>query len=234
VKESIVVLSRVFLSGLAVSALASAPLAQQAQEPPPPAPTQALRMTDPQDVEAQLKPSVRSFEQVVANAVIEGGKRVKLQAEQYYPDLQLELASDPLVSGVFVPNVGLHFDVQCPDILGTSLAMIALYRNQGLVRSMAGTVPNPPPANYSAQRAYGEFVRDTLKDAMVDFSGPLALDDGEWLVVVARVPQVVGANRSLEDNRQLVLQVLGKDLLDYRAGTISRDEAKARIKETRF
>lgn len=231
-KESIVV-SRCVVSGLAAAMAVTFVVAPRAQSQGQ-ASSGLARLEDPLAVDVQLKRLVRGFEQVVENAVVEGGKRVQAQTKVFLPNVQLELAGDPLVSGVMVPGVGFVFDVQCPDILETGLALIDYYlQNQATMRPTGGRLPD----DFDAGREYGNNVRDALMDAMVDFSGPLPIDDTEWLVVVARVPQGAprtGVGRSLEDDRKLVLQILGSDLRKHRVGEISKDEAKGRIKETRF
>lgn len=228
------VISRSVASGLAVAMAATFVVAPRAQTQGQ-APSGLARLEDPQAVEAQLKQLVRGFEQVVENAVVEGGKRVQARTREFLPNITLELAGDPLVSGVVVPGVGFVFDVQCPDILETGLALVEYYmRNQQLVVP-TGRVSALPP-DFDASREYGNHVRDALMDAMVDFSGPMPIDDSEWLVVVARVPQEGrgGPGRSLNDDRKLVLQIRGGDLRQHRAGAISKTDAKALIKETRF
>jgi hypothetical protein len=218
------VVSRSVVSGLAVAMAATFVVAARAQTQ---GATGLARLEDPQAVEAQLKQLVRGFEQVVENAVVEGGKRVQTRTREYLPNITLELAGDPLVSGVVVPGVGFVFDVQCPDILETGLALVEYYlRNQQLVVPTGRA--SALPADFDAPREYGNHVRDTLMDAMVDFSGPLPIDDSEWLVVVARVPQEGrgGPSRSLDDDRKLVLQIRGGDLRQHRAGAISKTEAR--------
>jgi hypothetical protein len=226
------VVSRSVVSGLAVAMAAAFVVAPRAQTQ---GATGLARLEDPQAVEAQLKQLVRGFEQVVGNAVVEGGKRVQARTREFLPNITLELAGDPLVSGVVVPGVGFVFDVQCPNILETGLALVDYYlRNQQLVVPTGRVIALPP--DFDASREYGNHVRDTLMDAMVDFSGPMPIDDSEWLVVVARVPQEGrgGPSRSLNDDRKLVLQIRGGDLRRHRSGAISKTEVKALIKETRF
>lgn len=209
-------------------ALAGAPARAQDQQP--------LRLGDSPEAQqvTQIKQAVTGFEQVVANAVILGGRLVQTEVRQYIPDVKLQLAGEPSVSGSPVDEIGYFFDVQCPDILETQLVMLDLYRNRPeLIRQMAGTRAATLPADFNAGQVYGDKVRESLMDAMVDFSAPLPLDDAEWLVVVARVPS--GAPRQLlDDSRKLILRISGADLRLYRVGTLSRDEVKARILERRF
>ena len=61
---------------------------------------------------------------------------------------------------------------------------------------------------------------------MLQYSGPLALQDDEWLTIAARRPY----NRPLiapadNDARTVMIRIRGGDLTAFRANRLSRDEA---------
>jgi hypothetical protein len=92
----------------------------------------------------------------------------------------------------------------------------------------------PPVAEFDPRRAYGDFVRNTLVDAMIDNSGALQVRPGERLTIRARVPQLSLNPLSLNDERELLLSVLADDLLAFRQGQIDKAEIRRRIKEYRY
>jgi hypothetical protein len=221
------VISRVVISSAVVVALAGTAVHTQSQ-------SGVVRLGDSpeQQLTVLTKQLVTGFEQVLSSAVVQGGRVVQAQVRNYIPDLSLQLAGEPIVSGFPVEGLGFVFDVQCPNILESPLMMLDYYRNKPELISVAarGTLPS----DFHAGRAYGDAVREAMMDAMVDFSSPLPLDDGEWLVVVARVPSDGTSRQDLEDKRKLILQISGADLRSFNERTLSRDEAKQRIRETRF
>ena len=84
-----------------------------------------------------------------------------------------------------------------------------------------------------ADRAYSNFVREALIDAMLDSSAVLPLGPDDHLTIAASGIDQPGANL-LYQSRKLMLTIKGSDLLDLRQGKITREQAKARIVEGRF
>ena len=77
----------------------------------------------------------------------------------------------------------------------------------------------------------GEVVQ-ALADAMLDYSGPLAVGDQEWLTIAARGIQDrprVGPPDS--DAQTVMIRVRGADLTAFRAGQLSRDDLMRRIEK---
>ena len=87
--------------------------------------------------------------------------------------------------------------------------------------------------DFDVGREYGDYVRDALVDAMLDYSSALPIEPLERLIIIGRVAEQSALSLQ-ESKRKLVLQVMGSDLLALREGSISKDEAKARIIESRF
>jgi len=83
--------------------------------------------------------------------------------------------------------------------------------------------------------AYRSEVVKALSDAMLDYSGALPVNDGEWVEIGAR-----GAyDRPLSgpagnDGPTIMIRVRGADLAAFRAGQISRDEVMKRIERRVF
>jgi hypothetical protein len=234
--RSTVVTSRVLIAGVFAVAAAAPARAQQPVELPN---------------HATLKNQVRIFELVVQDAVRRGGTQLNQKAREIQPRVGLQMMGPPIVTGVYLPEQGYHFDVQVPDILPTSLNLFTILQNQpqaqGASRPVSGTVgptgvvrddpmkaPAAAAADFDPQRAYGDYVRDMLVEALIDNSGALPVRAGERVTVRARVPQMFVNPLALMDERELLLSVLADDLLAFRQGQISRADMQQRIREYRY
>lgn len=86
-------------------------------------------------------------------------------------------------------------------------------------------------------RAYTEAVTRALVDAIIDYSTPMALDPDRWLTVAARDNEgrdTLAPQDPLEEVVTMIYRIKGADLLEYRAGKISRDEARKRVQVSQF
>jgi hypothetical protein len=235
----------------------AAPLAAQAPPPPPPAPSaavtapvsQTVGMTE--DDKADLNRRIRRFQSVVQSAVENGASRLADRAEQMVKGaVDLVMNGRPQINPVFIPQVGYHYDVQVPDILGSSYALwlYTLKRQQQLAIptgnkpgddrvTASGVVKADPvvtdPSTFDPNVEYAIFVRQELIEAMVESSNLLPLKPEEWLVISARVPADVQAT-VLSHHRRIVMQVLGSDLIAFRQGQLTKDQVKERIQEFRY
>lgn len=127
---------------------------------------------------------------------------------------------------------------------------IAAASEPGAVPSVMGTANGPgspandaPVAQTPAQPtllddpfgAYESAVKKALIDAMLDHSGPLEIGPEEWLTVAARDNEdrrLSPAN--IYDLATVVLRIKGSDLAAFRAGRLTRDEARARVEVREF
>jgi len=185
---------------------------------------------------------VRIFEGVLERAVQNGGVQLAARARQVVPDVELAMLGAPVINAVSIPGVGLFFDVQVPDIQGTSLLLFDMLTRERAPtmavnnRGVAATLVEPDPMvtdpSFDPNREYGLFVRDALIEAMLGANLPLHA--GDRLIVSARVPAEVEVNPlSPEPPRRLVLQILTEDLDAYRMRQIDLETAKGRIIESR-
>jgi hypothetical protein len=82
---------------------------------------------------------------------------------------------------------------------------------------------------------YRGEVLQALADAMIDYSGPLAVGDGEWLTVAARgIQDRPRLGPPDNDVQTQMLRVRGADLAAFRARQISRDDLIKRIERRVF
>ena len=83
-------------------------------------------------------------------------------------------------------------------------------------------------------KEYTTFMRSSLIDAVLDHALGLPIPAGQYLTVIAGELQVVPATPFNPRSRMLILQLKGEDLTALRENRIDREEAKKRIKESKF
>jgi len=92
-----------------------------------------------------------------------------------------------------------------------------------------------PPLMDDPNLEYERMVTEQLIDAMLDHSHLLGLGDDDWLQVAARGSHgPLLAQAAFDDSVTLMLRVKASDLADFRAGRITRDEARARVTVREF
>jgi hypothetical protein len=112
---------------------------------------------------------------------------------------------------------------------------------QAVTASAAGVPPAQPGAempSLSPQQAaivddpglaYTNEVKAALIDAMLDYGTPIPIADGEWLTVAARDDNSRLGGGDPYDVSTVILRIKGADLGAFRAGTLSRADAIARV-----
>ena len=100
------------------------------------------------------------------------------------------------------------------------------------VAPAARTAPddgNDPILNDPVEAFHAEVIK-ALIDAMLDHSGPLAIGPDEWLTVAARSNEVRPRIGPLDSNAHtFIVRVRGSDLVAFRAGQLSREDAIKRV-----
>jgi len=96
----------------------------------------------------------------------------------------------------------------------------------GAPAAVGERAPATDPILTDPEESYRAEVVSQIKDAMLQYSGPLALQDDEWLTIAARRPY----DRPLiapadNDARTVVIRIRGADLTAFRANRLSREEA---------
>ena len=88
--------------------------------------------------------------------------------------------------------------------------------------------PAASPLLTDPSEVYTQEVRAALVDAMIENSGALVIEPGEWLTVAARdnAPTDPGLSG---DQMTLVLRIRGSDLAAYRAGRLTLEQTRERI-----
>ena len=187
-----------------------------------------------------------------------GGQKLAQQASVFVPQIVLAATEQPIVRGVRLIGFGFFFDVQVPNIDQSSVMVWDMVnqsvqtsagrdggcqessaspaRPVGTVGATSGPVAADPmvtvPAAFSPDRAYSNFVREALIDALLDSSGVLPLGADEKLTIAAS--GIDQPSSTLYRSGKLMLTIKAADLLELRQGHITRDQAKERIVEERF
>lgn len=92
-----------------------------------------------------------------------------------------------------------------------------------------------PPLMDDPNLEYERMVTEQLIDAMLDHSHLLGLGDDDWLQIAARGSQgPLLAQAAFDDSVTLMLRVKASDLADFRAGRITRDQARERVTVREF
>lgn len=98
-----------------------------------------------------------------------------------------------------------------------------------LVRVPAAAEPIADPG-----AAYEREVSLALTDAMLDYGPPLDIGADEWLTVAARDADDRSLGGDVGETVTVVLRIRGSDLTAFRAGRLSRDEARQRVDVKEF
>ncbi len=206
-----------------------------------PAFAQAQRPSAPADATPNLRFQVRTMETVLTSAVQNGVDRLAHKINEVAPGLRL-FAGLPHAHGYQLENVGWFFDVEVPDIYpGSADLYVELLptsgvsatgrqvNNRGGVTSTVRPDAIEPAVVRDPRGEYRTAIREALIDAMLDF-GQMPLKPSESLTIGARGTDPVGPAVAGDESVALVLSIKGEDLTALRAGKITREEAKARIK----
>jgi hypothetical protein len=77
--------------------------------------------------------------------------------------------------------------------------------------------------------AYTNEVKAALIDAMLDYGAPIPIAENEWLTVAARDDNSRLGGTDPYDSSTILLRVRGADLAAFRAGSLSRADAAAKV-----
>jgi hypothetical protein len=253
------VVPRIFVAGLVIVVVV--PVATLVEAAAPVAAAQAVPARNGK-VSAQAPPDdpvkiqVSTFELALQGAITHAGQELAEWTQERTPNLQLMPAADPQVHGAPLGN-GVHdlvFHVETAEIIGVELfdqavRLLPMGTAMGPGRlTSAGMVTTDPVSttgpvadaalaldHRGPDQAYSDFLHDALIDAMLDSSESLKLKDDQSLTVFltpidAAVTNPFYRNRS----RTLILTVSGRDLAQFHAGKITREQAKTGIVERHF
>ena len=174
-----------------------------------------------------MRRSIDGFERSLRGAIESAAAQLNKRLIEAVREAQFQLQFQalPVVNGVVMPDGDASFWVLIPAIEQTGiniLKAIPAARRTGL------------DPTFNPNDEYTSFARQALIDAVLDQGMSLGLAPDKKLTVIAGELQPQGPSPFLPKSRSLILQISGADLLALRQNRISRDDAKARIKENRY
>lgn len=213
--------AQVIACGVLSIALASSAEAQVLVLEPPSQTENVLQVPDAQ------RRNMEGFERSLRGAIESAAAQLNKRLIEAVPNAQFQLQFQalPVVNGVVMPDGDASFWVLIPAIEQTGiniLKAIPAARRTGL------------DPTFNPNDEYTSFARQALLDAVLDQGMSLGLAPDKKLTVIAGELQPQGPSPFLPKSRSLILQISGADLLALRQNRISRDDAKARIKENRY
>jgi hypothetical protein len=191
---------------------------------------------------------VEAFEGSLKNAIDAAARKLSARVREAFPgqDIALQYQAQPVVTGIILSEVGPVFHVLIPAIEDLSLKIFAMNARRpspaqrvgdsnGRVTA-AGVVPDDPavPLLTNPDQEYTTLVREALINAVLDQAMALPIPPTQHLTVVAGELPTQPLSPFDQRSRMLILQLKGEDLIALREHRIDRDEARSRIKESKF
>jgi hypothetical protein len=197
-------------------------------------------------VELQVSDTTRrhvtGFEDALRGAINTAAANLNRRIREAIPDRPIALAfeRDTIATGICLPEGGAVFHLLIPAIREIDSRLLNLQQQRALATPATpiGIVTRKPagPPLIDPDQEYTELTRAALIDAMVD--GSLALSpsipEGKQLTVIAGELQTDPPSPFNPRSQTLILQISGEDLLALRQQKISREEARGRIKLSKY
>jgi hypothetical protein len=191
---------------------------------------------------------VEGFELSLRGAIDAAAGKLSARVREAFPgqDFVLQYQAQPIISSVVLPDVGPVFHVLIPAIEDLSLKIFAMNARRPSpgqpVANPNGRVPTtgvltPEPTGtpmMNPDQEYTTLVRASLIDAILDHALSLQVPPAQNLTVIAGELPTQPLSPFDQRSRMLILQIKGEDLTALKQDRITRDEAKTRIKESRY
>jgi hypothetical protein len=202
-------------------ALASAAQAQVLVLEPPSQTENVLQVPD------AVRRNMEGFERSLRGAIESAAAQLNKRLIEAVPNAQFQLQFQalPVVNGVVMPDGDASFWVLIPAIEQTGI---------NILKAIPSTRRTGLDPMFNPNDEYTSYARQELIDALLDQGMSLGVAPDKKLTVIAGELQPQGPSPFLPKSRSLILQISGADLLALRQNRISRDDAKARIKENRY
>ena len=206
---------------------------------------------------------ISMMEGALERAVSNGAENMLRRVRSVMPDPPM-LTGAPRVRGFRLDGYGVFFDVEVPALrmpLTWTMRYMLDDRRATLnellseLRRLPAGSPNrervdvlvrqleradgPKESGAAASdpnEAYTEAVKESLLDAMLENSGPIALSNEEWLTVAARDnlprdPLIPGDTAELNT---VIFRLKGSDLAAFRAGRLTLEEARKLVEAREY
>jgi hypothetical protein len=182
---------------------------------------------------------VTGFEDALRGAINTAAANLNRRIREAIPDrpVVLTFERDTIATGVWTPEGGAVFHLLIPAIREIDSRLLTLQQQRQLAMpTQVGTVlrkPAGPPLS-SPDQEYTDLTRAELVNVMLDGALAMPIPEGKHLTVIADELQTDPPSPFNQRSSTLILQLSGEDLLALRRGTITRDEAKLRLKLTKY
>lgn len=144
--------------------------------------------------------------------------------------------------GVHLDDYGVFFHVEIPGVQPYLISPAVLEalrerlaqqagRAKPETASSGGAGAQSPP---NADAEYVSRIKDALVQAMIDYSKPLELRPDEWFTVAAGDGDEPFMPAVLTEQHIMVLRIRGRDIAEYMAGRLTRDEVRNKVEMRRF
>jgi hypothetical protein len=184
----------------------------------------------PTSAQVQARQQISAFEALLENAVHQGTQMLDRRLQASSAANMVMLAGMARARGFRLDDYGVLFDVEFP-----SMRRSMVWSLQALERAATGKVRqadrDAAPA-VQPRDIYQKEISDALVNAILDYAGSIGVGPSEWLTVAAResvVTRRVVPGDVADTSMTVILRMKGSDLQALRAGTLSRDDARARI-----
>lgn len=158
----------------------------------------------------------RSFERVRQLVKLLPDEKLRKSLEKELTGLEGRVGASPLPS-LLAP----------PSPAGSVAAQAIVEPDPARGQLVAPVAVDDPVAEYTAE------VKRALVEAMLDHSASLTLGSDEWLTVAARDAEALTPG-DLRAPPTILLRIRGADLIAFRGGQLSRDEARKRVEVREF
>jgi hypothetical protein len=227
---------RILACGLLILSLTSEPAAQVGvQDATKPGPVQ-------QELD-ETRRQIYGFEASLRGAIDLAAAQVNMRLTEVIgssTQFQLQFQAPTLVTGVLMPEGDAVFHVLIPGIDATTLRVANMLMPTRRISTSGGGAPVAETAPLrpgvkpmtDPDEEYTRYARLALIDALLDNTLQVAPD--RKVIVIAGELQPQGPSPFRQRSKSLILQISGADLIALRTNRISREDAKARIKEDRY
>ncbi len=193
---------------------------------------------------------INLFEGTLERAVTNAARHVAKDVQSHTSNANF-FTGEARAKGFILDGYGVFVYVEIPALdLTMSLMIDQLDKQQrgepGRVSDNPDAKPEPPKIKMPATsvdalqavmdtgQKYRNEVKLALAEAMLDFSKNLELGPDEWLSVAARGSEGALTPGEIFQLNTVVLRVKGSDLVDYLAGRLTKEEARAKVELRQF
>ena len=199
----------------------------------------AVLQVPPEETRRQMEAFEVNLRGAIDSAAAQVNKRLT-EVIGTSTQFQLQFQAPTLVTGVLMPDGNAVFHVLIPGIDATTLKVANMLMPTRRISSSGGgalvgeTAPLPSGVKpmTDPDQEYTDFAREALLNAVLENPLQIALD--RKVVVIAGELQPQGPSPFRPRSSSLILEISGEDLNAFRTNRITRDDAKARIKQNKY